>query len=266
MSSIIDTYSELSTDYEQEENLNSCWGQMTNECVGLLEIKDSYKLVLDVGCGPGIQVTTLAEKYPNVQFLGVEPAEGLRESALKKVAKLKNVRFCDGRFESLPVNDASVDYLYSIFAFHWTTNLDESVKELRRVLKPDGAMDLMFIGRQNGAEFIKQTSPIYFKMLHPRALIEATSKRKQLTLQATKKLFESVFDPSTLEVTEMFNTYYDTLERHWKWWCRIEGQFSNLEPQLKHQLDNAVKESLSQLETAQGIPYTIHTIHVKVRI
>ena len=41
------------------------------------------------------------------------------------------------------------NYLYSIFAFHWVSDVDASVKEVSRVLKPSGEMDLFFIGRDN---------------------------------------------------------------------------------------------------------------------
>ena len=32
----------------------------------------------------------------------------------------------EGRFESIPLESASIDYLYSVLAFHWTTDLEAS--------------------------------------------------------------------------------------------------------------------------------------------
>jgi hypothetical protein len=74
-------------------------------------------------------------------------------------------------------SDRSIDYLYS-------TDLDASVDELARVLKPTGEMDMTFVGRHNGQEFVRQTTPVFAKYMTPAAMVEAASPRKQLTLDA----------------------------------------------------------------------------------
>lgn len=264
MTSIIDTYSKLANEYESLENLNSCWGLMTKHCLGLTRIKADASLVADVGCGPGIELAQIAQKQPATSFIGVEPAEELRKSALSKASQLKNVAVANGRFEQLPMEDHSIDYLYSILAFHWTTDLQGSVKEFARVLKADGEMDLMFIGRHNGKEFIKQTSPIFYKYISPRVLMESAAMRQQMTREAADALFRPVF-ADRLSVTESYHTYYDTLEGHWSWWCRIEGQFVNIQPEVRAECDREVKAAIAELETEKGIPYTIHLLHVSVQ-
>jgi len=264
MSSIIDTYSKLAQEYESPENLSSCWGKMTRHCIGMTRIKENAQLVADVGCGPGIEMAAFAKERPETHFIGVEPAEELRHSAEAKASKLSNASVLNGRFEELPFEDQSVDYIYSILAFHWTTNLKGSVNEFARVLKPDGEMDLMFIGRHNGKEFIKQTSPIFYKFIPPRTLMESASMRQQMTVEAADNLFRPVFK-ERLSVTESYHTYFDTLEGHWSWWCRIEGQFVNISPEVRSECDREVKSALAELDTEKGIPYTIHLLHVSVR-
>ena len=231
----------------------------------MTQIRESAKLVVDVGCGPGIELALLASQKPNVRFIGIEPAKELRKSANAKATSLSNLEVIDGRFEDMPLEDHSVDYLYSILAFHWTTNLQDSVKEFSRVLKPDGEMDLMFIGRHNGKEFIKQTSPVFLKYISPRVLMESASMRQQMTLEQAQALFNPAFGDRELTVKESYHTYFDTLEGHWSWWCRIEGQFVNIQPEIRHECDSAVKQAISELDTEQGIPYTIHLLHVRLR-
>jgi hypothetical protein len=74
-----------------------------------------------------------------------------------------------------------------------------------------------------------------------------------------------VFDPARLAVEESSETYYDTLEGHWGWWVRIEGHFVDIPPERKQQCDREVRVALSHLERAEGIPYTIHQLRVRVR-
>jgi hypothetical protein len=89
--------------------------------------------------------------------------------------------------------------------------------------------------------------------------------RKQLTRDATLRLFSSVFDPARLSVEESYQTYHDTLDGHWAWWVRIEGHFMRIPPEKKKACDEEVKAALSGLGTGDKIPYTIHQLHVKVR-
>ena len=202
---------------------------------------------------------------PHVKFIGVEPAANMRTIAAGRTARYPNVRIVEGRFERLPLETQSIDYLYSILAFHWTTDLHKSVAELARILRPTGEMDLTFIGRNNGREFIKKTTPVFFKYMTPAMMVEAVSLRKQLTLEAATALFREAFHSPGLTVSESYHTYYDTLEGHWAWWVRIEGQFVNVPPDKKAECDEAVRAAIATLQTASGIPYTVHLLHVRLR-
>jgi ubiquinone/menaquinone biosynthesis C-methylase UbiE len=263
---IIDAYSRLAADYDDPRNLDSCWGRIAALSLDFVRLKDRHKIVADLGCGSGRELVRLAlHGSPDVAFLGVEPAAGLREIAADRVAALPNVHIFDGRFESLPLESRSVDYLYSVLAFHWTTDLQASVRELARVLEPSGEMDLTFIGKHNGREFIQKTSPVFFKYLKPARMIEAAALRKQLSVEEATALFRSAFDEPGLVVEESYHTYYDTLDGHWAWWVRIEGQMVDIAPEKKAECDAAVRAALATLETEQGIPYTVHLLHVRLR-
>ena len=176
-----------------------------------------------------------------------------------------NVLILDGRFEKIPLPSNSVDYLYSILAFHWVTDLAASVAEIARVLKPNGEMDLFFIGRDNGREFIQKTSAIFLKYMGPALLLDSARLRKQLTREAALQLFSKAFETPRLSVGESFTTYYDTLEGHWSWWVRVEGHFVKIPPEKKAHCDRQVREALQSLAGPQGIPYTIHELHVELR-
>jgi ubiquinone/menaquinone biosynthesis C-methylase UbiE len=256
----------MAIEYDSPENVASCWGRVTRHSIGVLAIPETSETVVDVGCGTGRELVQIASlTSPTVQFIGVEPAANMRKVAIARTDQLANVRILSGSFESLPLEDDSVDYLYSILAFHWTTDLDKSVAELGRVMAPTGDMDLTFIGRHNGREFIQKTTPIFFKYMSPAAMMKAASLRKQLTLDETTALFRNAFSAPALSVEESYHTYHDTLEGHWSWWVRVEGQLLDIPPGKKEECDQAVRAALSTLATDAGIPYTVHLIHLRLR-
>ena len=219
-----------------------------------------------MGCGSGRAIHALAAAAPShTQFVGIDPAENMCRVAAQKTALQKAVQIRQGSFENIPLESASVDYLYSILAFHWVTDLAASVAELARVLKPNGEMDLFFIGRDNGREFIQKTSAIFLKYMGPALLLDSARLRKQLTRDAALQLFAGAFEPSCLSVEESFRTYFDTLEGHWSWWVRVEGHFVKIPPEKKAACDRDVRAALQALTEPRGIPYTIHELHVRVR-
>ena len=263
---IVETYSRLAEHYDDDPNLHSCWGQAADKALGSIQLKDDYRLILDVGCGTGRALAWLASRARSgVQFVGIDPAESMRNLALRRLQPFRNVQIWDGSFEHIPLETGSVDYLFSIFAFHWTTDPDAAVREVRRVLKPGAEMDLFFIGRDNGREFIQKTTPIFLKYMGPALLLESARMRKQLTKEAAHQLFAKAFSPPELSIDESYQTYYDTLEGHWGWWVRIEGHFMQIPAARKEECDGEVKNALQDLVEGRGIPYTIHQLHVRLR-
>ncbi len=262
---VVETYSLLAEKYDDELNLQSCWGRAADKIQNSLVIEDNDQVVLDVGCGTGRALSQLASRSrPNIQFIGIEPAENMRKCALRRIESRPNIGILDGCFEKMPVASKSVDYLFSIFAFHWVTNLRTSVQEIRRVLKPNGHVDLFFIGRNNGHEFIRKTSPIFLKYMGPARFLESARMRTQLTREEALRLFSETFDPRQVSALESYETYYDSMEGHWGWWVRIEGQFVSIPPEARKACDQEVRRALSDLSTEKGIPYSIHCLHLRV--
>jgi ubiquinone/menaquinone biosynthesis C-methylase UbiE len=263
---IVETYSRLAKTYDDDLNQQSCWGLASKKALASLIISDEYRLVVDVGCGTGRALGRLARNSrPGIQFIGIDPAENMRVLATKRTKRNPNIKILDGCFERIPLESRSVDYLYSIFAFHWTTDVETSVKEILRVLKATAEMDLFFIGRNNGREFIQRTSPIFLKNMGPALLLDSARMRKQLKREEAFQLFAATLPPRQLSVEESYETYYDTLEGHWGWWVRIEGQFIGIPADKREACNREVKDALLSLAGEKGIPYTIHRLHVVLR-
>jgi ubiquinone/menaquinone biosynthesis C-methylase UbiE len=266
ISPIVETYSRLAKTYDDDLNQQSCWGLAAEKALASLVIRDDYQLVVDVGCGTGRALSRLAcSSRSGIQFIGIDPAKNMCSRATERTKQNPNIKILDGSFEKIPLESSSVDYMYSIYAFHWTTDLEASVKEIARVLKPAAEMDLFFIGRNNGREFIQRTSPIFLKYMGPALFLDSTRMRKQLKKEEALQLFGTTLSPERFSIEESYETYYDSLEGHWGWWVRIEGQFIRISADKRAACDREVRDALLSLAGEKGIPYTIHRLHVVLR-
>ena len=81
--------------------------------------------------GTGWVIASLGANHESAEFVGVDPAPKMCAQAAKRTSALSNVSILEGSFEEIPLETASVDYLYSTLAFHWCTDLDKAVAELR---------------------------------------------------------------------------------------------------------------------------------------
>ncbi len=111
----------------------------------------SGKKLIDVACGTGdLGKLFLDLTNVNENISCVDPNEGMIKKGKKKLLKYKNINWIIGSAENLPVKDNSFDYYTISFGLRNTKNLERSIKEAYRVLKPGGRyMCLEFSKIQN---------------------------------------------------------------------------------------------------------------------
>lgn len=99
--------------------------------------------VLDVGCGTGYLLKTLANRCPDAEQLdGVDPAPSMVEVAASSGTD-DRVRFSIGIAERLPYRDGTFDLVVSTTSFdHWVDQ-QAGLRECARVLRPDGHLVLV---------------------------------------------------------------------------------------------------------------------------
>lgn len=263
---IVDAYSELAEAYDDGGNARSFWDTIARSATDAIEPQRGYRVIADVACGTGTALARLAPRVADgVTLVGIEPAQRMRERALERTAGFPAVRVLDGSFESLPLEDRSVDYLFSHWAFHWTADPERAAAELARVLSERGELDLLFTGRHSGREFTPLISPVYARYLGLDGLLASVKRRRALTADSARTLFARHFAPSRLDVQDVYRTYHDTLEGHWAWWVRIEGHFADIAPEEREACDREVRQALAGLQDERGIPYTMHMVHVRLR-
>jgi ubiquinone/menaquinone biosynthesis C-methylase UbiE len=90
--------------------------------------------VLDLGAGTGKLTRQLVARGAHV--VAVEPDPDMRATFAHV---LPGVEMLDGRAESIPLPDGSVDVVTAGQAFHWF-DLDEALPEMHRVTRPGGGL------------------------------------------------------------------------------------------------------------------------------
>lgn len=105
------------------------------------------KVVLDIASGSGYGSKILAEYAKKVYGVDVE------ESAIKYAQKYysgTNIEYLVGDGQKIPLDDASVDVVVTLETIEHIPDYEKFIKEIKRVLKPDG---LAVVSTPNDLEF-----------------------------------------------------------------------------------------------------------------
>lgn len=125
--------------------------------------------MLDLGCGPAPQLAQIAQFNHDIRFTGLDLSSNTLADAKRHVEAfgLENVALRQGDITRLDAfDDHSLDGVISTMALHHLPtleHLDKCFAEVRRVLKPGGALYLTDFGRLKSLH-----SVIFFTYLNAR--------------------------------------------------------------------------------------------------
>ena len=103
------------------------------------------EVVLDLGCGAGFDSLLAARDVgPTGRVIAVDMTEAMLDKARAAAEErgLSNVEFRQGFAEELPLEDASVDVAISNGVINLTPDKEQTLRELWRVLKPGGRLQV----------------------------------------------------------------------------------------------------------------------------
>ncbi|TYK66938.1 malonyl-ACP O-methyltransferase BioC [Colwellia echini] len=92
--------------------------------------------VLDLGSGTGFFTDLLAGTYK--QVIGLDISIEMLKFA--KENRKESILWVEGDAHKIPLQDNSIDFIYSNLVIQWFEPLDEAITEMMRVLKPGGLL------------------------------------------------------------------------------------------------------------------------------
>lgn len=103
--------------------------------------------VLEVGVGSGLNLALYGAGAE--QIVGLDPSPRLLEmarAALEK-ARTQSIELVEGTAEAMPLDDASFDTVVTTWTLCSIADVEAALREMRRVLKPDGRLLFVEHGR-----------------------------------------------------------------------------------------------------------------------
>ena len=126
--------------------------QLTNWGLSHLTVGEQFT-VLDVGCGGGGALRKLAKRTVQGKVLGIDPSGAsvaVARSALENETRSGRVFLVQGEVSALPYADDTADLVTGVNTHLYWPNLPGDLREIRRVLKPEGALAIVSSVREGG--------------------------------------------------------------------------------------------------------------------
>jgi ubiquinone/menaquinone biosynthesis C-methylase UbiE len=157
------------------------WGQNLRvmDALGI----DQSDQILDLGCGHGRGLTELAARASTGRVVGVDPSELMVEIAAQRNRALIEAARADvilATAEALPFPDDFFDKVVCVHVLYFWRDLEVSLREIARVLKPGGRLGLLFRTKADLAAVASFPADIY----RFPALTEVTAALEQAALDA----------------------------------------------------------------------------------
>lgn len=143
------SYDFLTPAYDVLLNLMGFGDGQRSKIVDLLNLKQSERL-LDVGCGTGSLLKVAKRKFPTVSMVGIDIDQKVLNIAGNKFQKEGlDIDLIKTGAEKLPFKTASFDAIVSTLIFHHLPYeiKRQALKEIHRVLKPNGRFLLVDFGK-----------------------------------------------------------------------------------------------------------------------
>ncbi|KAJ1562266.1 hypothetical protein HK405_014042 [Cladochytrium tenue] len=148
--------------------------------------------VLEVGAGTGKLTSLLVNNASLRGLVCVEPSAGFRETFR---ARFPAVPCLEATASALPFPDGKFSAVYIAQAFHWFADLP-SLRELRRVLVPAGALNLIWNLEDGSVPWVRKLRDLY----EPYEMDTPQYHRRKLTVENTEQIWTRVLSKSYIQM------------------------------------------------------------------
>ena len=132
-----------------------------------LNINDNMK-ILDIATGTGDVIISIAKKYKNIDCTGFDCSQNMLDIAKNKSNNqdLNKIKYIHGFAENLPFKDNSFDIITISFGTRNFNNYEIALKEIKRILKPNGKLAILEFCRPKSSIF-QTIFSFYFNKIIP---------------------------------------------------------------------------------------------------
>ena len=163
-------FNSIASDYDRLNhilslNIDKGWRRMA---VKEIADKDSPVKVLDVACGTGDFTIEIAKKVlAGSEVIGVDISEGMMEIGKEKMLKAGvTAEMTVADCESLPYDQNTFDRIAVGFGVRNFEHLDLGLREMCRVLKPDGKLVILELSLPSN-RLVRGCYMLYFQKILP---------------------------------------------------------------------------------------------------
>ncbi|MBD1379035.1 class I SAM-dependent methyltransferase [Metabacillus arenae] len=191
---------------------------LTKEILSKLPLNKNVQ-ILDVGCGTGQTIDYLSSF--ECPIIGIDSNHKMVEKAKARCDRLKDVTILLEDLEDLPFSNDSFDYIISESVLSFT-NIEQSLYEIFRVLKPNGYLVATELTIENSLTNEEENELISFYGFSKIQFEDDWVKQlKQQGFKKIKALTPNQFSKhnhaqtSEIRITEPIpEEYYSLMERH----------------------------------------------------
>lgn len=249
-------YSEKgSAHYEDALNKSFVYGKITTDFVNSIAVSDRDRTLLDIGCGTGFVFDILGGKIkrPGIECIGIDPAIGMLDLAREKYVNEPSFRFLEGSFSNIPMGDKTVDHITSTLALHWVHSLAEAADEMKRVLKNNGAIDILMVAHDDGFKFKRCIVEALKKHLTFGQIMKTAGLVQRVSEQQLREIF-GIFNGFEIQIRNPKQIVFGSFAEHMKWWkARSSSVIFDVKNKDRFMIDLEIE--LNKIATPQGIPF-----------
>lgn len=129
------------------------------------EVSDR-SLILDIATGTAEVAITISENHSCRRIVGIDPSIKMLGIGLAKIHKFSNIDLVQGMNEHLPFASNTFDAVTIAFGIRNTKDLELSLQEILRVLKPHGKLSILEFTTPN-SPFFRPVFLLYSRYIMP---------------------------------------------------------------------------------------------------
>ncbi|MBI4844124.1 MAG: malonyl-ACP O-methyltransferase BioC [Nitrospirae bacterium] len=165
--------------------------------------------ILEIGCATGNYTAMLAERFPQAPITSVDFSQTMADIAMTKLHEKSNVSFiCHDAEKLLNETDKRYDLITSNAALQWFTDINNSIRNIAKLLEPHG----IFIFSVFGPQTFNELSTVLGNIFCKKVSIPAHDfPEKEELLGILNAVFDSVVFEE-VNVRREYNSAFELLD------------------------------------------------------